>query len=156
MRKSVMKGSFTIEAAFLFPLILTVIVMIIYAAFFLHDRSVLNAAAYQAALRGSIIRTGDAEAKVTADKAANEIIKKSIIGMTELSHNIYIDQDKIIVTYSGKLLVPAGTVFMNIKGSDSMNIAVKSYAKRKDPVLFVRECRIIENAALKIKKQGDI
>ncbi len=37
-----------------------------------------------------------------------------------------------------------------------MNIAVKSYAKRKDPVLFVRECRIIENAALKIKKQGDI
>ena len=56
MRKH-LKASCTIEAALIFPFIMGIIVFIIYISFFLHDRAVMKSCAYQAALKGSLIRS---------------------------------------------------------------------------------------------------
>ena len=49
MRK-IKKGSFTIEAALLMPLVLMILIGVLYLDFFVHDRAYLTAAAYEAAV----------------------------------------------------------------------------------------------------------
>ena len=51
MRK-IKKGSFTIEAALLMPLVLMILIGVLYLDFFVHDRAYLTAAAYEAAVSG--------------------------------------------------------------------------------------------------------
>ena len=46
MRK-IKKGSFTIEAALLMPLVLMILIGVLYLDFFVHDRAYLTAAAYE-------------------------------------------------------------------------------------------------------------
>ena len=53
MRK-IKKGSFTIEAALLMPLVLMILIGVLYLDFFVHDRAYLTAAAYEAAVSGSM------------------------------------------------------------------------------------------------------
>ena len=48
------KGSFTIEAACVMSLVLITVMGVLYLSFFVHNRSWLTAAAYEAALAGSI------------------------------------------------------------------------------------------------------
>ena len=55
MRK-IKKGSFTIEAALLMPLVLMILIGVLYLDFFVHDRAYLTAAAYEAAVSGSMKR----------------------------------------------------------------------------------------------------
>ena len=50
----VRKGSFTIEAACVMSLVLITVMGVLYLSFFVHNRSWLTAAAYEAALAGSI------------------------------------------------------------------------------------------------------
>ena len=52
--KKLKKGSFTLEAALLMPLLLTVIMSMLYLDFFVHVRAYLSAAAYEAAVSGSM------------------------------------------------------------------------------------------------------
>ena len=52
--KKLKKGSFTLEAALLMPLLLTVIMSMLYLDFFVHNRAWLTAAAYEAAVSGSM------------------------------------------------------------------------------------------------------
>ena len=50
----VRKGSFTIEAACVMSLVLITVMGVLYLSFFVHNRSWLTAAAYEAALAGSM------------------------------------------------------------------------------------------------------
>ena len=50
----VRKGSFTIEAACVMSLVLITVMGVLYLSFFVHNRSWLTAAAYEAALAGVI------------------------------------------------------------------------------------------------------
>ena len=50
----VRKGSFTIEAACVMSLVLITVMGVLYLSFFVYNRSWLTAAAYEAALAGSI------------------------------------------------------------------------------------------------------
>ena len=52
--KKLKKGSFTLEAALLMPLLLMVIMSMLYLDFFVHNRAWLTAAAYEAAVSGSM------------------------------------------------------------------------------------------------------
>ena len=52
--KKLKKGSFTIEAAVLMPLILMVLMGLLYLDFFVHNRAWLTSAAYEAAVSGSM------------------------------------------------------------------------------------------------------
>lgn len=52
--KKIKKGSFTIEAALLMPLILMVLIGVLYLDFFVHNRAWLTSAAYEAAVSGSM------------------------------------------------------------------------------------------------------
>ena len=144
MKKIRLEGSYTIEAALLFPFIMTVIIMLIYISFFLHDRCVMNQSAYQAALRGSRVKTGDNKVMGTIERAARELMDHDLLAAENVTHTVEITGSEISVTYEGVLRIPAGTVFMNISGIDGIKVTGSGSAKRKDPIKFIRECRVIE------------
>ncbi len=147
-----LKGSFTVEATFLFPMILTVIVLLIYLSFFLHDRCVMNQAAYQAALRGSRIRTGDNAVIGTTESAAEEMIQSALLATEDVSHQVSVTGSEITVSYEGRLNIPAGILFLPVNGN-GISVRGSGAAKRKDPILFIRECRVIENAAGRLRQE---
>ena len=139
------KASYTIEASLLFPIILTVIVFIIYGAFYIHDRAVLDAAAYGAALRGSEITSekGDIFAKVK--EAGERAIEDRLLATRDVDMDIEIGKDKITVKNRGDFKIPAGVVL--VPGMDFGGSAVRAegHSARLDPTGFVRECRVVEN-----------
>lgn len=145
MKKTGFSGSYTVEASLLFPLILSVIVFLIYISFFLHDRCVMNQSAYQAALRGSRVKTEEGRVIATAERAASELIENSLLATRNVSHTVTIDGSEVRVTYEGILSIPTGTLFMKISGSDGIPVRGSGSAKRKDPIKFIRECRVVEN-----------
>ncbi|MBQ5850109.1 MAG: pilus assembly protein [Lachnospiraceae bacterium] len=53
MKKKRLRGSMTIEAAFIVPLILFVLAELITLFFFYHDKNIINGAAYETAVVGS-------------------------------------------------------------------------------------------------------
>ena len=54
MKKRMKRGSMTIEAALLMPLLLLVVTITLYLFFYVHNKVWLTAAAYEAALDGSL------------------------------------------------------------------------------------------------------
>lgn len=144
MKIKKLEGSYTVEAALLFPLILSVIILVMYISFFLHDRCVMNQSAYQAALRASRVKTSEGKVMGTAERAADELMEKCMLATTGVTHSVDISGSEIKVRYEGTLRIPAGVLFMNIYGSDGIRVEGSGSAKRKDPVRFIRQCRMVE------------
>ena len=145
MKKNKLEGSYTVEASLLFPFILSVIILLMYFAFFLHDRCVMNVSAYEAALRGSRVKTEEGRVFSTAERAANELIERSMLATENVTHTISVTGSEVKVTYEGVLRIPSGVILMNISGKDGIRVTGSGSAKRKDPIKFIRECRVIEN-----------
>ena len=138
------KGSYTVEAAFIFPLVMSVIVLIIYLSFFIHDRAVMDAASYQAAMRGSLVTSERSDFLKKAEKAGDDLLKEALLVTRISEKNIEMKNNTLTVTYSGIMNIPGGVNF--IPGIPTeLRLNVKSSATRLDPTGFVRSCRIVEN-----------
>ena len=151
-KKYRLRGSYTVEAALVFPFILSVIVLILYFSFYIHDRSILNHAAYVAALRGSQINgTQDIFAKV--DQYSKDLIENRLLGTKQIERSVKITKDKILVTYEGKMQIPAGSILTRALRRDVFKIKVEGFAKRMDTVTFIRECKVVENIVKREKQK---
>ena len=125
---------------------IALIVLIIYLSFFIHDRAVMDAASYQAAMRGSFVTSGKSDFLKKAEKAGDELLKEALLVTRVSEKNIEMKNNTLTVTYSGIMNIPGGVNFIpGIPSELKMN--VKSSATRLDPTGFVRSCRIIENLA---------
>ncbi|MCR4740701.1 MAG: pilus assembly protein [Lachnospiraceae bacterium] len=143
MKKSY-KASYTVEASLLFPFILLVIVLSVYAGFFIHDRAVMDAAANEAALRGSEITSphGDIFSKVR-DTGKRET-EGRLLATKNLDMDIRIDKKEINVTYKGDFSIPKGVIPVPGVDTGISSITVCGHSSRTDPAGFIRECRLIE------------
>lgn len=144
MRRRV-RGSYTVEAALVFPFIMGVIVFIIYVSFFLHDRAVMKSCAYQAALKGSLIRTGEADAMREARKAAEYNIEGLLLATEGLDTKAEVSGKEVTVKYSGSLTIPRGILFMEITGTDHISVEGEGHAFQKDAIEFIRKTRMVQN-----------
>ncbi len=146
MRKRV-QGSYTVEAALIFPMIMGIIVFIIYMSFYLHDMSVMKSCAYQAALKASLIRSSEADMQTEAQKAAEYNISGLLLATQDLKTETRISGREVSVTYSGTLRIPQGLLFMHIIGTDNIQITQTGKAFQKDAIEFIRTCRAAEHLA---------
>ena len=144
MKKS-LKGSYTIEAALIFPFIMGVIVFIIYISFFLHDRAVMKSCAYQAALKASLVRTGSSDMQREALKAAEYNISGLLLATEGLDTRVSVSGKEVTVSYSGTLRIPQGALFMKISGSDGIAVQGEGRASQKDAIEFIRKCRMVQS-----------
>ena len=142
----VCRASYTIEASLLFPFILSVIVLIIYGSFFLHDRAVLDAAAFQAALRGSELTSEHADVLTRVRETGEAALKDRLLATRNVDTDIRIEKNEISVRYTGEFVIPAGVVLTPGFKPGAIRVEAEGHSARLNPTGFVRECRIVENA----------
>ena len=143
--KKDLKASYTIEAALIFPFIMGVIVFLIYISFYLHDRAVMKSCAYQAALKGSLIRSSTSDMENEARKAAEYNIDGLLLATTDLNTEVKASGREVSVSYKGNLRIPQGILFMAITGTDSIEVCGEARAYQKDAIEFIRKTRVLEN-----------
>lgn len=148
----VAKGSYTIEASFLLPMILTVIVLLLYMGFFLHDRAILNSAAYTSALRGSQLISGE-DIYSEIEKSSKKLIENRLLATRSVATDIEIKGSSITVSYQGDIRIPAGALLCKYLNNGRREIEVKAMASAKcqNAVKFIRQCRVVGNIVDKVK-----
>ena len=114
-------------------------------SFFLHDRAVMKSCAYQAALKGSLIRTGTPEMKKEAQQAADYNIEGLLLATGGLHTEVSVSGQDITVSYSGTLRIPQGILFMKIAGTEGITVRGEARASRKDAIEFIRKTRAVQN-----------
>lgn len=135
-KKYRLSGSYTVEASFIFPMIMSVIVAVIYLMFFVHDRCVINAVADTAALRGSQLEPADNGVYQMVEESMRELLNERLLATGGIEKEIRITSTEVEVLCKGDMPIP----FHNIR----LPVKVTGYARRTDPVTFIRECRVIE------------
>ena len=104
----VRKGSFTIEAACVMSLVLITVMGVLYLSFFVHNRSWLPAAAYEAALAGSIEGVQkNGQIYEAASAKAQELGNVGFFGAENLSYQVS-DGKKVKVSYQADTIAGFG------------------------------------------------
>ena len=129
MKKRMKRGSMTIEAALLMPLLLLVVMITLYLFFYVHNKVWLTAAAYEAALDGSM-ETARPEGK-SRDKA----LKKG----KELGNS----GKKVQVTYDLDMF--------SVYGGFNSHLQVKGSVKVIKPVTWIRKVKGLSEVSNKLK-----
>lgn len=148
-----LKGSSTIEAALIVPMILTVIFMLLYLTLFLYTKAEFTRNAYISVLRGSQAETQNQKARVkTAENMFKKLAAESYVGNGDYKQKIVTEGEKVKITIEVSHGLPR-SIFME-KGLQRNAFACRMtfYAKTNHPAEFIRKCRNVKAAAAKVKK----
>ena len=126
MKKRMKRGSMTIEAALLMPLLLLVVTITLYLFFYVHNKVWLTAAAYEAALDGSL-ETARPEGK-SRDKALKKGKELGNSGFYE-SKNL-----KLQVSEGKKVQVTYDLDMFSLYGGFNSHLQVKGSVKEKKQI----------------------
>lgn len=135
------KGSLTIEAAFVMPLIITVVIWLIFMAYYLHDKSIMSRHTYITALRTSQVLTGDHDMTEEINKNLELLAKERLLGNWDIKKTVKQEEHKIVVMYDAEMKIPDGTLSILMNPGASWNIHVSSIAYKVDEVRTIRERR---------------
>lgn len=127
LRQNITKGSFTIEAACVMPLILLVLMGCLYLCFFVHNRAWFTAAAYESALAGSMEGIkGDGKVYETARMRSRELGNIGFFGAENLTSGTNAGK-KVKVSYSFDTIAGYGGFRWHFKavGSSAVVYPVK-------------------------------
>lgn len=128
------------------PLLTAVIVIVIYLAFYLHDRAVLNGIAYKAAMQAS---QDEEEDKDLLSKKAGDIAIDSLEHRLLATRNVKVHATagggSIRVACEGEFVVPTAGITALILKKDMPVIKVEKSAEIRRPVKFIRNTRKIED-----------
>lgn len=119
------KGSYTVEAALLMGIILSVLVSVIYIGFWYHDKSFLQSAAYEAACVASLRKDEDS---YKIGEAAQSLTKGRMLGTGKLQIQSKDGTEKASVEYQGSFRIPGMIVTffsgrkLEIRESCSMSV----------------------------------
>lgn len=129
-----LRGSFTVEASFIVPMILLVIMACIFAVFYYHDKNVLLGAAYEASVVGS------SKSREVNGVDSDEI--QSLVYERLQGKCIFLNHSQVEVGLSEeeiKVEVSASARRMEMSGSEKASIT--------DPEKYIRDLRKIQNVA---------
>ena len=133
-------GYFTIEAAFLLPFIMMIIVFMTFLSFYCYDRCILEQCAYAAALRGSSNRfTSNEEAYEEAQKAAESLVSEKLFAVNELETVVQVSGVSVTVTYECGVNMPIGNLLEGVIGDDILTLEVSKKVLINKPVAVLRQ-----------------
>lgn len=142
-QRILLKGSFTIEATFIFPLVVSVVLFIIYSAFYLHNEAVIQGVAYEIAIYGTMLDKSDKSVmQEKMEKKYKDAIDGRLISMDEPKLNIECEGKTIKVNICGRM----DTVIFGI--SDNYNdrlISAERIVKYSNPIDKIWVLKLIEN-----------
>ncbi len=100
-----LKGSYTVEASILFCMIIFMLGAILLAAFYLHDRGVLQSSACEAAAAGEN-GYGQGERTGAAVKVKQQMSAGRLLGSRGLSGNLSVGDDTVTCSWRASFPVP--------------------------------------------------
>lgn len=144
MKQRMKKGSITIEAALLMPVLLLVLMVTLYLFFYVHNRAWLTAAAYEAALDGSI------EAARPEGKSREKALKKG----KELGNTRFYESKKLKLQVSEgkKVQVTYDLDMFSIYGGFNSHLQVQGSVKVIKPVSWIRKVKGVSEVGKKLKE----
>lgn len=119
------KGSYTIEAALLMGVILSVLVAVIYIGFWYHDKSFLQSAAYEVTCVAGLQAENDSW---NMSEAAGKLVKMRMLGTRNLQISCSKEEKKASVILQGNFQLPGmitaffGKDRLTIRESCQMNV----------------------------------
>lgn len=133
MKKRLRKGSLTIETALLMPAILLVIMTVLYLFFYVHNRAWLTAAAYEAALSGSMeAAVPDGDCQEAALKKGKELGDTGFFGSENL---------KLQVEAGKKVQVTYDLDTFSVYGGFRSHLKIQESVKVIKPVSWIRKVK---------------
>lgn len=110
------KASFTVEAALLMTILLPTLVALLYMIFYVHDGSVMQGAACEAAAMGSNLILEDDRERILEEKAGG-LAAGRFLGTKGTKKTVTVGKNQVSVQYSGSFSVP-GLVAGLIAGNE--------------------------------------
>ncbi len=130
-QRGICRAVFTVEASFLLPMIMGIMLLLIVTMFFLHDRIWYRCAAYESALTGNaeaVPDKGSAESK--AAQKANDRIEERVMPGSKATAQVHWNRLQTEVVYRGRLY----EIFQNEIPELDLRVSIKRYK----PETFVR------------------
>jgi Flp pilus assembly protein TadG len=128
VKKRLRKGSFTVEASFIIPLLLLVIAGLICLCLYLHDRSVLASCAAELAGKGANQKyKSEAEIKDWLTGEAQGLVAGRLLALKKYVVSVEVTKGAVVVTYTGNTDLLGG-----------LEVCEREEAKRLNPVTFIR------------------
>lgn len=121
------KASLTVEISLLMPLMISVLILTIFLAYYLHDRCIIYSSINKSIVKTSeyymyddflmIHSVDDSHIEDMIDIIFQEECAKRLIGKWDISKTVYVNDDYISVLIDGKMKCLAGMVFRYISDS---------------------------------------
>lgn len=148
IKKKDLRGSFTIEAAIIMPIIIIIMVMLIYLGFFQYNRCVMTQKTYVAALRGAIYDE-QLEGNILERNRYTETELKNLYGTKILAargfrSRVEMDNKEVKVHSDTSVKVPFVMLLRNQGYKNGWQIQVEKQVSIYKEIEFIRACRKVE------------
>lgn len=115
------RGSFTVEASVIIPIVFMAVVILMYILFYYHDKNIVAGAAYETAVVGVGRQGGDEN---DLERYFQSRIRGKLILFPYVEHEIQIKKEEITIRCTAR--------------KKHLKITVKMSAKRTEPEKFIR------------------
>lgn len=142
------KGSLTIEASIIIPIIIIVVLMLIYISFFLYDRCIITQKTYVAAFRGSMYEEGVTDPVLDRvgymEREKNFLYQNKLIA-AQGGHTDYDIQNRsITVCTKAYIKIPFSLLLKKQGLYNGWKIEEQKKANIIKEIQFIRNCRKLE------------
>lgn len=136
------KGSYTIEASLIFPIVLFTVIFILYSAFYMHNRAVLQETAYEMAIYASNLDYRDTEEmKRKMWEKYQNAIEGRLISMKEPEVSMEVKSKDITVRISAEMTTVPLVFFQDYNHAV---IQVKKSVSMGNPLSMIRGIKAIK------------
>ncbi len=155
--KKYQRGSFTVEAALIMPIVLMVILIVFFFVLYMYNRGVIQNAAYRGAEQ---IFYHAGESNEDVKKECNRVVLKdlenSLVGVQNTEIEIEVSANEIEITVTGRLNVPEiispkGTVFEEL-----WNYEIYAREVRWNPAEIIIKGQKLENIIDELIPEGEM
>ncbi len=135
-RPEYVKGSLTIEAALIVPIVIFTVLFILYTAFYMHNRAVIQEAAYETAIYGTTLNRKDTNnMKQNMQIKYQNSIEGRLISMGKPQIAMEVKDHNVIVQIQGAMMtVPIGF----LPDYNSEDVWARKSVSFKNPVQIIR------------------
>ncbi len=143
------KAYFTVEAALVLPMVILFTTVMIFMAFYVHDRCIMEQSAYEAALRGTGNNIKDAqEAYKEAQLAAGRLTDERLFAIKNFTYSVAVTADIVRVAYHCEINMPLLSWLGEYVDALNFSIDAAGEAKRLRQVQEIRFFRTINGKGL--------
>ncbi len=133
------KGSYTVEAAFIVPMILSSMIIVIYLSFFIHNKVILSKEAYISALRISqcLGKPTDRELE-KEERDARVRVESTIFACDQVESHFSLSNKKIQISYHMNFNLAKEIIPVKMLNKEVWDFHVRKEAQVFRPVEFIR------------------